>query len=69
MSATGVNTLIKQLRVQMDMKMRKKMRMFTQKDTDSEAKEPGTTQHSYLPIKAFNLLIRQTTVVVKDVNY
>lgn len=50
----------------MDMK---KMRMFIQKDTDSEAKEPGTTQHSYWSIKAFNLLIRQNTVAVKDFNY
>ncbi len=46
------------------MKMRKKRRMFIQKDTDSEAKEQGT-----LSMKAFNLLIRQNTVVVKDCNY
>ncbi len=46
------------------MKMMKKMRMFIQKDTDSEAKEQGT-----LSMKAFNLLIRQNIVVVKDYNY
>ncbi len=48
----------------MKMKMRKKMRVFIQKDTDSEAKKPGT-----LSMKSFNLLIRQNTVVVKDCNY
>ncbi|XP_016400537.1 UPF0544 protein C5orf45 homolog [Sinocyclocheilus rhinocerous] len=46
-SVAGVNTPIKQLRVQMDMKM-KKTRTFIQKDTDSDAKEPGKGRKSVL---------------------
>lgn len=39
--------------------------VYTEIRTDSEAKEPGTTQHSYFSIKAFNLLIRQTNWLLK----